>query len=209
MSVQGSHFLPPVLRVSAMQIPTKRFVLRDFEDSDQTAFRAYHADPRYLAFYRPDDSGAEHAETLIQLYEAWASETPRLNYQFAIVSRARADVLVGCCGIRTEDQPPKTGEFGLELAAIHWGRYGYAIEIARAMLNFAFFDLGLEQIVGVTSSANLPVRRLALWFGAEEIESRPGPQSMSAHGWTETVWRITRQTWLSGENARESSAPSL
>lgn len=186
-----------------MQISTKRFVLRDFEDSDQAAFRAYHADPRYLAFYRPDDSDSAHAEALLKQFEGWAAETPRRNYQLAIISRARADVLVGCCGIRTESQPKGTGEFGLELAAIHWGRYGYAIEIARTMLSFAFEDLALEQIVGVTSSANLPVRRLALWFGAEEIESRPGPPSMSAHGWTETVWRITRDVWLEGESRRE------
>lgn len=179
----------------AMLIPTKRFVLRDFEANDRSAFRAYHGDPRYLAFYGPEEVDPEHAENLLQIFEQWAAAKPRLNYQFAIVSRSGADALVGCCGLRLEGKPPGCAELGLELAAIHWGRYGYAIEIARALLGFAFDDLDLEEIVGLTSSANLPVKRLALWFGAEQIASRPGSTAMLAHGWTETVWRISRETW--------------
>jgi RimJ/RimL family protein N-acetyltransferase len=178
-----------------MRLETRRFVLRDFEESDYPTFRRYHQDSRYLAFYGPEPREPEHAETLLRSFAAWAAEKPRRNYQLAIVSRAFAGALVGTCGLRMEGQAPGTAELGLELAAIHWGRYGYAIEIARALLGFAFEDLGLEEITGITSSANVPVRRLAQWFGAEQIEDRPGTAWMMAHGWSEQVWLITRETW--------------
>lgn len=185
-----------------MQIATKRFLIRDFDDGDRQAFLAYHQDPRYLAFYRPEDSAPSHANDLIDQFEAWANATPRQNFQLAIASRVNPTVLVGCCGLRLAGQLPGKAELGLELAAIHWGRYGYAIEIARALLGFGFGRLGLDEIVGVTSSANVPVRRLAQWFGAAEIESREGPASLSAHGWSESVWHITRDMWEKNEHTR-------
>lgn len=181
-----------------MRIETRRFVLRDFEECDRAAFRAYHKDARYLAFYGPEERDPDHAENLLKTFALWAAARPRLNYQLAIVSRWPSQPLVGCCGIRREGQPPGTAELGLELAAIHWGRYNYAIEIARALLHVAFDEMELDEIVGVTSSANVPVRRLALWFGAEKFDENAGTPWMQAHGWSEQRWRITRETWQQG-----------
>lgn len=178
-----------------MRIETRRFLLRDFEEADRVAFRSYHKDSRYLAFYGPEERDPEHAENLLKMFAGWAQAAPRRNFQLAIVSRGTPTVLVGCCGLRQEGQPEGTAELGLELAAIHWGRYNYAIEISKALLQLGFEDLGLREITGVTSSANVPVRRLALWFGAEKIADNAGTPWMQAHGWSEQRWRITREQW--------------
>ncbi len=38
-----------------MEIITKRFLLRDFVQEDESAFLAYHADPRYAEFCLPEE----------------------------------------------------------------------------------------------------------------------------------------------------------
>ena len=68
-----------------MQLTTKRFVLRDFDDNDLPDFAAYHVDPRSRELYGPEENTPEHAAELVQLYKAWAAEKPRQNYQFAVV----------------------------------------------------------------------------------------------------------------------------
>jgi RimJ/RimL family protein N-acetyltransferase len=178
-----------------MRIETRRFLLRDFEETDQASFRVYAQDPRYLAFYGPEDRDPEHWEALLGSYAASAAAKPRLDYHLAIVSRTSPGVLAGCCRLTRKGRPAGTAELGLELAAIHWGRYTYAMEISRALLAFAFDRLALDEITGVTSSANVPVRRLALWFGAEQMGEDAGSAWMNAHGWTEQTWHITRAAW--------------
>lgn len=176
-----------------MEIVTTRFVLRDFAEPDRPAFLAYQADPRARAFYGPD--APEHAGPLFETFRSWASEQPRLNYQLAIVQQSAPDALVGCCGLRRAGAELGEAELGLELAPAYWGRYGYAIEVGRALLDFGFGELGLTRITGSTVSANDRVQRLAEWFGAEVHAVRAGPAWMVERGWTEVDWRVTRDRW--------------
>ena len=181
-----------------MEIVTKRFVLRDFVEADRPAFLAYQADPRARAFYGPGESAPEHAGRLFETFRSWASERPRLDYQLAIVQRSAPHALVGCCGLRRGEAEPGEAELGVELAPDYWGRYGYAVEVGRALLDFGFAGLGLTGIFGSTVSANDRVQRLAEWFGAEVRAVRPGPAWMADRGWTEIDWRITRDRWVQG-----------
>ena len=102
-----------------MEIVTKRFLLRDFVESDRSAFLDYQADPRNLAFYSPNESSPDHALRLFELFQAWAGDCPRLNYQLAIVQRQEPYALVGCCGLRGMSFAAGEMELGLELAPLH------------------------------------------------------------------------------------------
>lgn len=181
-----------------MEIVTRRFLLRDFIDADRPAFLAYQADPRNLAFYGPDEATSEHAASLFGTFQIWAFARPRLNYQLAIVQRQEPHTLIGCCGLRTMGHPPGEAELGIELAPENWSRHGYAIEIGRGLVDFGFRVLNLDGISGPTVSANARISRLAEWFGAEVVATRPGPSWMSEHGWSEVDWRITRDRWELG-----------
>ena len=86
-------------------------------------------------------------------------------------------------------------DFGLELAPAYWGRYAYAIEVGRALLDFGFAELDLNAISGSTVSANTRIARLAQWIGAEVVATRPGSSWMSEIGWSEVHWRIARAQW--------------
>jgi [ribosomal protein S5]-alanine N-acetyltransferase len=178
-----------------MEIVTRRFLLRDFVDSDRSPFLDYQADPRNLRFYRPDEASPEHAGRLFETFQRWASDRPRLNYQLAIVQRQEPYMLVGCCGLRGMECEAGEMELGIELAPTYWGRYAYAIEVGSALLDFGFGELKLDTISGPTVSANARINRLAEWFGAEVVTIRPGSSWMSARGWSEVDWRITREGW--------------
>jgi ribosomal-protein-alanine N-acetyltransferase len=174
-----------------MEIVTKRFFLRDFTAADIPAFVAYHADPRSLAFYGTDEATPGHAQELLALFTQWAGEQPRCNYQLAIRQRKEPQLLVGCCGLRRADVEARQAELGIELAPQYWGRYGYAIEVVRALVEFGFGRLGLQEMYGSTVSANVRIARLVSAFGAV-ARARPTPAWMAARGWSRIEWQITR-----------------
>jgi ribosomal-protein-alanine N-acetyltransferase len=181
-----------------MEIVTRRFLLRDFTEAERPGFIAYHADPRYLALAGPDVADPQHSQRLFKTFRDWTSEQPRRNYQLAILQRHEPQALVGCCGLRGAGCESGKAELGIELAPAYWARHGYAIEVGRTLLGFGFGDLGLQEICGVTVDANARIARLAEWFGAEAVATRAGAAWMSARGWNETEWRITRDQWRRG-----------
>lgn len=186
-----------------MQIVTARLVLRDFSERDAPAFVAYQSDPRYLAFAGGEADPCQ-ARDLLERFARWRRETPRRHYQLGVFERGPAGALVGCAGLREVDRDRATAQLGIELAPDCWGRFRLAIEIAHALLETGFVDLGLREIRGVTASGNARVARLAQWFGAEPVATRQGPDWMRARGWSEVEWRITRAAW---QRARPSAAP--
>jgi RimJ/RimL family protein N-acetyltransferase len=183
------------IKLADMEIVTKRFLLRDFVESDRSPFLEYQSDPRSQIFYEPSEASPENSTRLFETFCTWASEHPRLNYQLAIVQRREPYMLVGCCGLRGKGYEAGEMELGIELAPEYWGRYAYALEVGRTLLDFGFRKLRLEVISGSTVSANVRIARLAQWVGAEVVAIRLDSTWMSARGWSEVDWRITREQW--------------
>lgn len=195
ISVKKSQTFADVdLLIFAMEIITKRFLLRDFIQDDLPAFTAYHKDPRSLEFYGIEEAKPNHAQELFQVFKTWSLENPRRNYQLAIVKRELLQ-LIGCCGLRCNDSEDQA-ELGIELAPQYWGRYKYALEIMSSLAEFGFGSLGLKTIYGSTVSANNRIMRLAKFWGAIAIE-HPTPDWMVARGWSKVEWQITKQQWES------------
>lgn len=194
-----------------MELRTRRFVLRDFEYGDMPAFEECHVDCeecRRDLHARPgsraEKSGREHAARLMDLFRAWATERPRLNYQLAVVRRDEPESLIGCCGLRRERSDPESLELGIELAPVHRSRYGYAVELLLALGEFGFEHLGARELIVNTVDANRRVVRLAEAFGATAV-TLPSPPWMSARGWRWVQWRFTGTQWHTGRTAWTSS----
>lgn len=177
-----------------MEIVSRRFLLRDFVAADAAAFEAYHADPRYLRFYAAEEARPGHARELLALFQAWAAEQPRRNWQLAIVSRDSPQVLIGCCGLRSAAMAAGSAEFGIELSPDYWARYSYAIEVMHALMAVGFAKFGLRVVHGRTAAANSSIVRLASAFGAEVVRT-VAPESGRAEDQGHLEWRITREQW--------------
>jgi RimJ/RimL family protein N-acetyltransferase len=180
-----------------MEIMTNRFMLREFNQEDELAFLAYHADPRYAQFCFPEELEAEYTRELLHSFIRWGSEQPRCNYQFAIVTYQNRKELIGCCGLRIKGYDAKKAELGIELAPQYWGRYRYAIEIVSSLLEFGFQQLGLQEVNAFSISANSRVVRLAHRYGFVEVRSYVGSDWMEKQGWSQTEWLLTRSRWES------------
>jgi ribosomal-protein-alanine N-acetyltransferase len=180
-----------------VEILTNRFLLRDFEGKDAPEFEAYHADPRSMEFYGAEQAKPGHAKELFELFNSWAEQRPRLNYQLAIVRNEKPRTLIGCCGLRQAGSQPGMAELGIELAPEYWGRYKYAVEVMIALVEFGFDELELQEIYGSTVSANSRVARLVESFGATAV-IQPTPAWMSRRGWRKVEWHVSRGQWESG-----------
>ncbi|AFY66289.1 GNAT family N-acetyltransferase [Geitlerinema sp. PCC 7407] len=177
-----------------MKIETRRFLLRDFIPADDAAFLAYHVEPRFAEFCSPAEITPSFNRNLLQQFNQWANEYPRHNYQLAIVSR-RDSALIGCGGLRQSGCDSGEAELGIELAPQFWGRYAYALEVGQALINFGFGTLNLSKIRGISVSENQRVSRLAERYGFVAINTFPGPDWMTARGWHQVEWQLTRETW--------------
>jgi RimJ/RimL family protein N-acetyltransferase len=188
----------PPRAAAAVELITERLLLRDFTPDDRAALLAYQGDPRYLEFYGPDEGGPESTVELLAMFLAWQAEEPRQNYQLAIVERAASPALIGCCGVRQKGFEAGVAEFGLELASQCWGR-GLASEAARAMLAFAFQDLGAREVLAVTVTQNHRVARLLERLGFRACGTRDGAGWMRERGLSETEWRLSAAQWVHPE----------
>jgi ribosomal-protein-alanine N-acetyltransferase len=177
-----------------MEIITKRFLLRDFVQEDEPAFLAYHADPRYAEFCSPEEVTLDFTHQLLQQFIQWATEVPRRNYQLAIVGHRNLE-LIGCGGLRQDSSDSGQAELGIELSPQYWGRYAYAIEIGKALIDFGFRDLGLGEIIAISVNVNLRVSQLAERYGFWAIDTQPGSDWMQMQGWSQVKWQFTRESW--------------
>lgn len=187
-------------------LETKRFVLRDFEPADVAALAAYQADPRFVSARRKAGQAAGDPAELVALFRQWAAENPRKNHQFAVICR-KTGRLVGCSGLRAANCPQDSGELGIELSPDLWGRYGSAAEIAGALLDFGFSELGLVEIFGDTTAENHQAARLASFLGAQpetvEAAAKQGAESGSAP----VRWRFSHKAWRARDGSRPGARP--
>jgi ribosomal-protein-alanine N-acetyltransferase len=184
-----------------MQIETPRLLLRDFSDADRQPFIDYQMDPRYRGLYDSIDADAGRVHELFDLFGMWRQQNPRRNLQVGIFERTSSR-LCGCAGLRQAGRPEGTAAFGLELTPDDWGRYGLAVEVACALIEYGFHTLGLHTLTGDTASGNRRVERLARWFGAVIVDRRDGPAWMRARGSKEVGWALSRDAWEASPGRR-------
>jgi ribosomal-protein-alanine N-acetyltransferase len=189
-----------------MFIRTARLHLRDFVLSDREAFVAYQTDPRYRRLYDIGEGDDQRAHDLFDLFVSWQQETPRQNFQVGIFE-SDSGRLCGCAGLRKAGASAGTAVLGVELTPDDWGRYRLAVEVATALIDYGFSTLHLRRIVGATASGNKRVEKLARWFGADIVAQQSGPQWMTARGWAEVDWSLTREGWAHSKQRR--SRPKL
>jgi len=155
-----THVMEPVT------LTTERLVLRPFEPSDAPAVHAACQDPgipRWTSVPSPYGVGdAEHFVGTV-VPGSWRDDTA---YHFAVVSRADGS-LVGATGLVRLGRlhtPERQAELGYWTAKEHRGR-GYTVEAARAVLRWAFRELGVERLEWHAEAGNEASRAVARKLG--------------------------------------------
>ncbi|MGW1379003.1 GNAT family N-acetyltransferase [Streptomyces sp. NPDC002446] len=136
-------------------LTTERLVLRPFEPSDAPAVHAACQEPdipRWTSV--PSPYSHQHAEQFVGTIapDGWRDDT---SYNFAVVTKADGS-LVGAMGLVRLDHlrtPERQAELGYWTAKEQRGR-GYTVEAARAVLRWAFDDLGVERMEWLAEAGN-------------------------------------------------------
>jgi RimJ/RimL family protein N-acetyltransferase len=142
-------------------LETERLLLRPFRNSDHPAYAAMCADPEVMQYL-----GTGVTQNPMEAWRAMASMLGHwelLGYgMFAAEVKATGE-LAGRVGFL--DPPGWPGfELGWTLARQHWGK-GYAIEGARACLDYAFGPLGRDRVISLIRPANERSIRVAERLG--------------------------------------------
>lgn len=191
------------MAASARRIRTERLILRPWNDGDLAPFAALNADPRVMEHFPAPLSAAESdalAERIRAALEAdghglWAVERPGV---------ARFIGFTGLSRPRFESHFTPCVEIGWRLAAAHWGR-GLATEAASAVLDVAFGELELPEVVSFTAVENRASRRVMEKLGmrrdADEDFDHPGlppGHPLARH----VLYRLRRDRWAAAAARR-------
>jgi ribosomal-protein-alanine N-acetyltransferase len=159
-----------------MQLVTKRFFVRSLKTEDVQALAKLWTDPDVTRFM---GSPRDYEEVYEQLMEdAHLLPPPKFDL-WVVIEKATRDI-IGHCGILDKDiDNNREFELVYVIDKPSWGK-GYATEIATAIRNFAFHELGLNRIVSLIDPANQASSRVAIKVGLkyEKAVVRPGDKIM-------------------------------
>lgn len=146
-----------------MRLETERLILRDWRDEDRAPYAAFNADPEVRRYFYPElKTAAETGVMVDEMIGALAAD----GFGFLACERKSDGVFIGEAGLTRIDpltqsamDRPAGIEIGWLLGRQYWGN-GYAVEAARAVLDWAWPAHGFDELVAFTCTANLRSRRV-------------------------------------------------
>jgi RimJ/RimL family protein N-acetyltransferase len=145
---------------TTLQLATPRLILRPWQDRDRAPFAAMNADPAVMTYFAapmtPEESNAAIDRYILQL--------DRDGFTMLAAEHRETGDFAGVIGMQTmRDVVPNLTqpaiEVGWRLALEHHGK-GLATEGAQAVIDHAFTELHLPEIVAVTAKSNAASRRV-------------------------------------------------
>lgn len=103
---------------------------------------------------------------------------------------------VGCCGLRPYDLPGQVYEIGFHIRPAHW-RQGYAAEAARAVIDYAFRQLGAKALFAGHNPNNQASRVLLLKLGFRYTHDEYYPPTGLQH----PLYLLTAEEYTRGRQA--------
>ena len=149
---------PARTRSAGLRLPilTRRLVLRDFVAADRPAYVAFATDAQVQSpLLHETDAGGELERRFARILASQRA-APRRGWELAVVTR-RGGRLIGSCDLALGGR--RTADLGYMLARRHWG-YGYATELARALVAAAFESLPVERVLAIVEVDNERSRRV-------------------------------------------------
>ena len=140
-----------------MILQTKRLRVRGFRDSDRPAVEEWFQDPSVMQY----SMGVMGEDEIRQWLVASIENASEPTGHFALVLRETGEC-IGYVGLDLDIPLPVETKtvIGYRLRSKFWGR-GYATEVVRALLDYAFSELQVSQVCATIDPANLASIRVA------------------------------------------------
>lgn len=180
-------------------IETERLYLRQWQASDFATFAEMNADPEVMQYFpklltpKVSDIIANKCQQLIA-DNGWGLWAVSLK-----VDEENSGGFIGFVGLNDTHADMSFApavEIAWRLHSNYWGQ-GYATEAARASLNFAFTELGLDEVVSFTAVINKRSQLIMQRIGMTDTQDNfYHPALKSTHPLAEHVlYKISRQQW--------------
>jgi len=154
------------------EISTKRLLLRQLEDTDDTAIFSLRSDNRVNQFLdRPKPNSIDEARAFISKIINGIAGGESLYWCIALKENKQ---LIGTICLWNLSADRKTAELGYELHPDHQGK-GYMNEAMEAVIDFAFQTAGLSNLEACTHKDNEASGKLLLKHRFELQADRSDP----------------------------------
>jgi RimJ/RimL family protein N-acetyltransferase len=145
---------------STLQLETPRLLLRPWHQADRAPFAAINADPVVMHYFEAPFTRQQSDEAIDRYLAAF----DRDGFSFFAAIERNTGELIGSIGLQVmRDQVPNLPqpavEIGWRLAQSAQGK-GLATEGARTIVDFAFNQLGLNEVVAITALPNRASRHV-------------------------------------------------
>jgi ribosomal-protein-alanine N-acetyltransferase len=159
-----------------MRIETDRSIIVSLQEVDLEPLAALWADPD-VTYYM--GGPRDYEEVLRTLREDAQANSPPVFDLWPVVEKKTGQI-IGHCGILEKDIDGRNEhEVVYVLAKSAWGN-GFATEVASALRDYAFDELGLKRVVALIDRDNLKSERVAtkIGLGYEKDTVRPNGKVM-------------------------------
>jgi RimJ/RimL family protein N-acetyltransferase len=157
------------------RLETLRLLLRQWQDSDREPWAALCSDPEVMEFL----SSPRDRATSDSAIDKWQARIDEQGWSFWALEIKASGAFIGMAGLQVPAEPHPylpCIEIGWRLARAFWGQ-GYAAEAAKRVLQFAFEELRVQEVVASTAKHNLRssavMRRIGM-SGPEATFIHPG-----------------------------------
>jgi RimJ/RimL family protein N-acetyltransferase len=185
-----------------LQLETPRLLLRRWQECDRDPFAQMNADPVVMHFFEAPLRREQSDEAIDRYLAAFDRE----GFSFFAATLHDTGAFVGTIGLQTmrdvvPNLPQPAVEIGWRLTQASQGK-GLATEGAQAIVDFAFSELGLNELVAITALPNQPSRRVM-----EKIGMTHRPELDFNHPRVPAGHQYERHTLYSLRNPNSSEAP--
>lgn len=175
----------------------ERLFLRTFQEEDVESLIAINQDPKVMQFF----PSIPTREETIAFIDSIISHQEEKNFSLYAAEIKNTGEMIGFVGLFTatfEAHFTPAIEIGWRISSKHWNQ-GYATEAAKAVLDYAFKTLGLDEIVSFTSTLNKPsirvMRKIGLHTNSEDDFDNPKVPSGSPLV-EHVLYRLKRSEYL-------------
>lgn len=155
-----------------MKLRSKNLTYAVLTEEHFDSYKIMEFDPEVMKYYQRGVSKSdEDARKTLDKYIDYRKQFPELGAWAVFRDQ---NVFVGLAVIvHLESKPENIHlEFGYRLIRSEWGK-GFATEIAKALIHYAFTDLNLTEIYGTTHPENIVSQKVLLKAGLTDIGTAP------------------------------------
>ncbi|HAU1322215.1 TPA: GNAT family N-acetyltransferase [Legionella pneumophila] len=179
-------------------LETERLFLRTFQENDVESLIAISQDEKVMQFF----PAIPTREEIIAFIDRIITHQEEKNFSLYAAEIKNTGEMIGFVGLFTatfQAHFTPAIEIGWRLSSKHWNQ-GYATEAAKAVIDYAFRKLDLDEVVSFTSALNKPSIRVMQKIGlhTNSEDNFDNPKVPSGNPLMEHVlYRLKRSEYLS------------